>query len=120
METVGGSMDDWAGPPRWADERLRLATESARLGLWEWDIFSGIVYWSPGLEAIHGIGTGTFPGTFEAWKRDIHPKDRDRVVAAVADGLEQKTGHNLEYRIIRPDDGVVRWLEVHSRVQCDD
>jgi PAS domain S-box-containing protein len=117
----GGSIvDAQAEPLRWADERLRLATEAARLGLWEWDVVSGVVSWSAGLEAIHGIATGTFPGTFEAWKADIHPDDRDRVVAAVAAGLEERSGHNLEYRIIRPDNGAVRWLEVHSRVQCDD
>ena len=112
------SMDERVGP-RWADERLRLATEAAHLGLWEWDIVGNVVHWSPGLEVIHGISIGTFPGTFEAWKHDIHPDDRDRVVAMVAAGLEDNTGHNLEYRIIRPSDGAVRWLEVHSRVQSN-
>jgi PAS domain-containing protein len=46
-------MDERAGP-RWADERLRLATEAAHLGLWEWDIVRNVVHWSPGLEIIHG------------------------------------------------------------------
>ncbi|HEX6835100.1 MAG TPA: PAS domain-containing protein, partial [Polyangia bacterium] len=101
-----------------AEERLRLAIEAARLGPWEWDITTGIVHWSPALEQIHGIPVGSFDGTFESWKRDIHPDDLERVLAIVTEGLERKTGHNMEYRIIQPS-GRVRWLEVRSRLLCD-
>ena len=103
---------------QWAEERLRLAVEAARLGPWEWDIVSGKVDWSPALEEIHGIPVGSFDGTFESWKRDIHPDDLPRVLATVTEGLENKTGHNMDYRIIQPS-GAVRWLEVRSRLQCD-
>lgn len=114
------------GPPapaerdaRWAEERLRLAIDAGRLGPREWDIAGGRVSWSTHLEAIHGVAPGSFEGTFEAWRRDIHPADVDRVLATVGEGLAQRTGHNMEYRIIRPD-GAVRWLEVRSRIQCDE
>ena len=103
---------------QWAEERLRLAVEAARLGPWEWDIVEGKVSWSPALEELHGIPVGSFDGTFDAWKRDIHPDDLPRVLATVTAGLENKTGHNIEYRIIQPG-GAVRWLEVRSRLQCD-
>ncbi len=101
-----------------AEERLRLAIEAARLGPWEWDIATGKVHWSPALEQIHGIPVGSFDGTFESWKRDIHPDDLPRVLTTVQEGLERKTGHNMEYRIIQPS-GRVRWLEVRSRLYCD-
>jgi sigma-B regulation protein RsbU (phosphoserine phosphatase) len=100
------------------EERLRLAVEAARLGPWEWDIQSGKVHWSAALERIHGIPVGSFDGSFDSWKRDIHPSDLSRVLATVQEGLEKKTGHNMEYRIILPS-GRVRWLEVRSRLQCD-
>lgn len=104
---------------QWAEERLRLAVEAARLGPWEWDIVGGKVHWTPALETLHGIPIGSFDGSFEAWKRDIHPDDLDRVLATVGEGLEKRTGHNMEYRIIQPN-GTVRWLEVRSRLQCDE
>jgi sigma-B regulation protein RsbU (phosphoserine phosphatase) len=104
---------------QWAEERLRLAVEAARLGPWEWDIVVGKVYWTPALEALHGIPIGSFDGSFDSWKRDIHPDDLDRVLATVGEGLEKRTGHNMEYRIIQPN-GSVRWLEVRSRLQCDE
>jgi len=101
-----------------AEERLRLAIEAARLGPWEWDIITGKVHWSAALEQIHGIPVGSFDGTFESWKRDIHPDDLERVLATVSEGLERKTGHNMEYRIVQPS-GRIRWLEVRSRLLCD-
>ena len=120
VATESGPLDERRAMLPWADERLRLATEAASLGLWEWDILNGVVSWSPGLDAIHGIPTGSFPGTFDAWKRDIHPDDVDRVLTAVRQGVETRNGHHIEYRIIRLTDGVMRWLEARSRVLCDD
>src|SRR3712207_3341885 len=38
-----------------SEERLRLALEAGRMGTWEWDIPTGRVLWSPGLEASHGL-----------------------------------------------------------------
>jgi PAS domain S-box-containing protein len=103
---------------RRAEERLLLAIEAAGLGPWEWDITTGKVSWSASLEAIHGIPVGSFEGTYEAWQRDIHPDDLERVLATVGEGLARKTGHTLEYRIVRPD-GAIRWIEVRSRLECD-
>jgi len=73
-------------------ESVRVALEAGRLGLWEWDVESAGVRWSHSLEAI------------------IHPDDRATVMAAIAETLERRTDHRVEYRIIRPD-GEVRWVE---------
>lgn len=102
-----------------SEERLRLALEAGRMGVWEWDLASGRVSWSPSLEVIHGVSIGTFPGTFEAFKRDIHPDDCERVLSSIEAGLTSREGHHLEYRINRPD-GVTRWLEAWGRLCYDE
>lgn len=94
---------------RRSEERLRLAVEAGRMGTWEWKIASGEVAWSPSLEAIHGLAPGQFPGTFEAYQRDIHPEDREAVRHALDEALERGE-HRVEYRVVRPD-GEVRWVE---------
>ncbi|HVL68639.1 MAG TPA: PAS domain S-box protein [Vicinamibacterales bacterium] len=99
--------------------RLRLATEAGRLGAWEWHVRSGQVIWSPELERIHGLEPGTFPGTFEAYQADIHPDDRDRVLAQIRDTVERHLPHRLEYRIVPPD-GVVRWVEARGQMFLDE
>jgi len=102
---------------RESEQRLRLALETASTGTWEWTIASGQVRWSPSLEAMHGFAPGAFPGTFEAFKTDIHPDDRDAMEAAIRRALERGE-HRMEYRIVRPD-GTVRWLEGRGEVFSD-
>lgn len=97
---------------------LELALESGQLGPWEWNIQEGVVKWSPAIERMHGIPVGSFDGTFEAYKRDIHPEDVARVLAELQVALQRKTEHHLLYRIIRPD-GETRWLEANGRFVLD-
>jgi PAS domain S-box-containing protein len=103
-------VTDRASPGVGEAEAVRVALEAGRLGLWEWDVASGRVRWSRGLEAIHGVAAGAFGGTLDAFKADIHPDDRITVMTAIAHTLEQRADHRVEYRIVRPD-GVVRWVE---------
>jgi PAS domain S-box-containing protein len=98
--------------------RLRLALDAGQMGDWEWRIRDGKVTWSAALEAMHGLPAGSFAGSFEAYQRDIHPDDRERVLATAQQSLSQAR-HDLRYRIIRPD-GAVRWLEAHGKVIHDE
>jgi PAS domain S-box-containing protein len=102
-----------------SQERLRLALEAGRMGTWDWDVATNAVRWSPGLEAIHGLSPGTFPGTFEAFQHDMHPDDRERVFASVRTALESDADHHVEYRVVLPD-GSQRWVEARGRVQRDE
>ena len=95
--------------------RLRLAAEAGRLGTWEWELPSRRVLWSPEIERIHGLELGTFPGTFEAFQADLHPDDRERVLAQVEDTIANRTPYLMEYRIIRPDNEV-RWIEARGQM----
>jgi len=100
------------------EERLQMALESGRMGTWDWDLRQNRMTWSPGLEALHGLEPGTFPGTFEAFQADIHPLDRDRVVREILDALQTGREYRNEYRLIRPD-GTVHWVEARGRVIRD-
>ena len=101
-----------------AAEQLRLALEAGRMGTWEYTTATGTVRWSPGLEAIHGYAAGTFGGTFEAFRAEIHPDDRERVLDAIGGSLEQRRNHHVEYRIVRAD-GAVRWVEGRGQIVLD-
>ena len=101
------------------EERLRLAHEAACMGNWDYDIASGRVAWSPGLEAMHGLAPGTFAGTFDAFLGDILPEDRDGVVRTIARTIEEGEDHFIEYRFRHPD-GSVRWVEGRGRLHRDE
>jgi PAS domain S-box-containing protein len=99
---------------RLSEERLRIALDAGRMGAWEWDIAGGRVHWSDTLQRIHGLVPGTFRGTFEEYQSDIHPEDKERVLAQIAHSLEGGA-HHLEYRIVWPS-GEVRWLEARGEL----
>ncbi|HXT45027.1 MAG TPA: SpoIIE family protein phosphatase [Pseudonocardiaceae bacterium] len=96
-------------------EHLALALEASAMGTWEWDLASGEVIWSPTLERIHGLEPGTFPGTFEAFQREILAEDLPGVLAAVRRATQNGAAYQVTYRLRRPD-GTLRWIDTQGIV----
>lgn len=101
-----------------AASQLHAALEAGHMGTWEYRLASGTVSWSPGLEAIHGYAPGTFPRTFDAFRSEIHPDDRARVLQAIDEAVAHDRNHHVEYRIVRRD-GSVRWVEGNGQLFRD-
>jgi PAS domain S-box-containing protein len=99
-------------------ERLRVALEAGRMGAWEYEIATGAVKWSTGLETIHGVSPRTLPRTLQAFRDQIHSADRDRVLDVISESIRQRLDHHIEYRIVRPD-GSIRWIEGHGQIFTD-
>jgi len=96
-------------------ERLRFAIAAARMGLWEWNIVSGEVYWSEDLERIYGLQPGDFGGQLEAFLRQVYVDDRALVERSLAGTLDHGDEHDIEYRIVWPS-GEVHWVEGRGAV----
>lgn len=93
---------------RAANERLSLALETARMGVWEWDVKSGNVRWTDEVAPIHGLKLEMFSGTFDGWINTIHPDDRDRAREAIQRVVQEDGNYEAEYRKVHPD-GSIRW-----------
>ncbi len=98
-----------------SDERLRLALDSTQIGIFEWSVAAGQVYYSPGLWAMLGFEHGRMPSTVEAWQSLIHPDDlplyRRRIesqLSGIATFIEP------EYRV-RARSGDWRWVYTRSK-----
>ena len=93
---------------RTSEERLRLAQWAARIGTFEWNIRTGVVTWTPELEAIYGVPEGSCK-TREDFQDLVHPDDRAGVIDMVDHSL--KTGRPMtgEWRVIRRDGGI-HWI----------
>ncbi len=98
-----------------SERRLLLAMSAARLGAWDWNVATGEVIWSSGLEPLHGIARGGFEGTFDAFRALIHPDDFDRVDTAIRNAVETRTPYEAEFRI-RGEDGVTRWMAARGQI----
>jgi PAS domain S-box-containing protein len=87
-----------------SERRYRQVSQASREALWEWDLASGIVEWSPGAEAILGYAPGTISPYGTLWPDQIHPDDRPRALA----GLNAAIAGTVptwsdEYRVRRKD-----------------
>ncbi len=91
-------------------ERLRRSQAFANIGTWDWNILTGMVYWSESVAPLFGHQAGELETTYENYLAALHPDDRNRLVQAVNACVEEGTEYNIEHRVIWPD-GQIRWLQ---------
>ncbi len=103
-----------------AEERLRLATTSARIGTWDFDPVKDELFWDARCRAAFGYPLDR-PIDYVTNISLIHPDDRERTDRAVQDALAPSgTGeYSVEFRTIGFQDGVERWVRVDGKALFD-
>ena len=94
------------------DERLHYALDTVGDGLWDWDLRTNAVYYSPRCLAMLGYEPEQFPAHVDAWKDRIHPDDHDKIVdtqLAVIQSPRYGDSFECTYRMRRADGGWA-WL----------
>jgi diguanylate cyclase (GGDEF)-like protein/PAS domain S-box-containing protein len=95
---------------RESEERYALAARGANDGLWDWDLLTQEVYWSPRWKAMLGFQESTIGVSPEEWFTRVHEDDRVRVQAALRSHLESGSGYfEAEHRVLHSD-GTYRWF----------
>ena len=89
------------------------------MGVWECDVRTRVVRWSPELEAVHGLTAGAFDGKPETVLSLVHPEDRTALRKAFWEDLLEQGRLAHEFRVIWPD-GSVRFLYSRGKVIRDD
>ncbi|HVI28164.1 PAS domain-containing protein [Hansschlegelia sp.] len=104
---------------RQSEDRLRLATEAAAIGTWDYNLRTGELRWDRRCRELFGAWPDR-PITYEdAFLPGLHPEDRDRVEAAVRQTVSDRADFDVEYRTRGLDDGVERWLAARGKVVAD-
>jgi diguanylate cyclase (GGDEF)-like protein/PAS domain S-box-containing protein len=95
---------------RESQERYALAARAANDGLWDWDLSTESVYFSPRWKSMLGAEDEDIKHTPEEWFDRVHPEDLERVRAALSAHLEGLTSHfENEYRMLHKN-GSYRWV----------
>jgi PAS domain S-box-containing protein len=97
-----------------SEERLRLAQEAGGIGLWDWNLASGEVYWSPNLRSLLGVPHDMQP-TSQSLLDLVHPDDADAARTAADAAMRGDHGLDQEFRIVRPDGREV-WIASRGEV----
>jgi PAS domain S-box-containing protein len=93
-----------------SQERFELAVRGSQDGLWDWDLRTGDVYYSPRWKSILGYEDHEIAHRIEEWEQLLHPDERERVLAAnLAHAQGATPYYEYEYRL-RHKDGSYRWI----------
>jgi len=85
------------------EERLRLATQTGKVGLWDWDLAADRVSWTDSLYSMLHVNKEDFDATAEGFLKLVHPDDRSLVRNAIERTLTQGAPYELEFRALTPD-----------------
>ena len=95
---------------RESEERYALAARGANDGLWDWDLRTNTIYYSPRWKAMLGFGEQEIANTPEEWLGRVHPDERIELEAMIASHLTGDNKHfEGEFRI-RHKDGTYGWM----------
>src|ERR1700740_1030094 len=95
---------------RESEERYALAARGANDGLWDWNLQTGRVYFSPRWKAMLGWQENEIEDRLQEWLDRIHDADRDRVTQEIDAHQKGLTPHfESEHRLLHKDGGF-RWM----------
>lgn len=93
-----------------SEERFALAVRGANDGLWDWNLVSNQVHWSPRWKAMLGYEDSEIGVDPDEWFKRVHPEDIGGVKEALARHLAHGSGHyESEHRILHRDE-MFRWV----------
>jgi PAS domain S-box-containing protein len=101
-------------------ELYRLASVACEEGLWDWDLKSRSMEYSPRWKAMLGLDEEEISCDPEEWFGRVHPDDRRRLQNELRAHLEGDTEYLVsEYRM-RHKDGSWRWMENRAGAARDE
>ena len=100
-------------------QRLELATASASMGVWDWDLQSGSMTWDHRMVELFGTTQGEIHGTMQDWKDCLHPEDMDRAIAECEAAIRGEVPFNTEFRV-KHKDGTILWIKANGLVIRDE
>jgi len=98
--------------------RLLLATQSANLGIWEWDVVRNKLTWDDQMYALYGLPADSQSEPFSKWVQALHPDDRKSAEEAFQLGLQGKQEFDTQFRVIWPDQSI-HWIKGAGKVERD-
>jgi PAS domain S-box-containing protein len=99
-------------------ELLGLAEQIGRIGVIDWQVQAGTVRLSATALSMYGLDN--FDGRYDTWISTVHREDQTRLRNIIATALAEKAHEfELDFRIVRPNDGALRWIHARRLVFYD-
>ncbi len=100
--------------------RLRIASESGYIGVWEYNIQTSHLYWDQTMFKIYGVTEDTFSYLFREWIEMIIRDDAERVRQELDNAITKNTRLDTKFKIERKRDGRVRTIKAYGDILYED
>ncbi|HEY9851922.1 MAG TPA: PAS domain S-box protein [Leptolyngbyaceae cyanobacterium] len=105
---------------RESKERLLLALEASGDGIWDWNLVTNEIYYSPQYLQMLGYEPDELPHTVETWEQLVHPDDMCWVKELLAQYLQNKAVcYQFDYRL-QTKSGEWKWIADYGKVVARD
>jgi PAS domain S-box-containing protein len=99
-----------------SEARLRLTLEATNDGIWDWNIPTGVAFFSSHWYTMLGYEPGEFPATYATWRSLIHPDDLSAAEQKIQDHIRKNDpGYAIEFRM-RTKQGDWNWILSRGKV----
>jgi diguanylate cyclase len=99
--------------------RMTLATDSGRIGIWDYNVVTGELLWDEWMYRLYGLDPSDATGTYDLWARHLHPEDRAAAERALQDALNDVCPFDTEFRVIL-NNGDMRYLRGSGNITRND
>ncbi|MEQ9621574.1 PAS domain-containing protein [Coleofasciculus chthonoplastes] len=101
---------------RISEERLQMALSGSDLGLWDWQLITGDIYFNPQWKGMLGYEPEEIDDNFQAFEQLVHPEDLSRVKAGLNAYLDRLIpAYEVEFRM-RCKTGEWKWILSRGKV----
>lgn len=99
-----------------SQERFDLAMKASKDGLFDWDLETNEIYYSPGWKSMLGYDYDEIPNDFSIWETNTHPKDVERSWQMQEDLINKKRDRfEIEFKMKHKDG---HWVDILSRAEA--
>ena len=116
LESAYGKLRENEQRLQESEERLRLATEAAEVGIWYYHPHQKRAVMTPGCKRLFCIDGDEESVRWSELSQHIHPDDREFVLAAVDSAVARVAEYDVEFRVVRGDRSI-RWLSSRGLAQ---
>lgn len=102
-----------------AHERIKVATESGKIGVWDWNIQTGTLEWTQQMFELYGLVPDSLNTSYDMWVQRVHAEDRAAAEMTVQNAIHAGTGLDTEFRVQLPD-GSVRYIRATANITRSD
>lgn len=99
-------------------ERLSVATKTAGIGIWEYNIPNDELFWDSNMYLLYGVKETDFKGVYEAWETCVHADDIEHINREVQDAISGTKDFDTIFRVIWPN-GEVHWIKAEATIVRD-